>query len=341
MNTSRLIKLAALAAGAGALGWMALSRRRTPDFQFKNKVVLITGGSRGLGLILARKLGNAGARVAICARNSEQLERAEAELKARGIDALAFHCDVTDQAAVASMISQIDCLWGPIDVLINNAGVIQMGPLDSMTAADFDQAMKTHFWAPLNCMWAVIPSMRHRKSGRIVNIASIGGKIAIPHLTPYCASKFALVGLSEGAANELAQQGITLTTICPGLMRTGSHQNALFKGQHRAEFSWFSIAGSLPGSSMSADVAANHIIAAIARGDRLAVIGFTAQCLNLIHAVVPQFVGQLLTAANHFLPANGGIGSDTKRGSESHSLLSPSLVTSLSERATVRNNELD
>jgi NAD(P)-dependent dehydrogenase (short-subunit alcohol dehydrogenase family) len=341
MTTSRLIKFAALAAGAGALGWVALKWRKTQDFQFENKVVLITGGSRGLGLILARKLGSAGARIAICARNTEQLERAEAELKARGIDVLAFCCDVTDQSAVASMITQISGHWGPIHVLINNAGVIQMGPLDSMTAADFDQAMKTHFWAPLNCMWAVIPAMRQRKSGRIVNIASIGGKIAIPHLTPYCASKFALVGLSEGAAQELAQQGIVLTTICPGLMRTGSHQNALFKGQHRREFTWFSIAGSLPGSSMSADAAANQIISTIARGDRLAVIGFTAQCLNLIHAVVPQIVGNILTAANHLLPSNGGIGNDSRRGADSHSPLASSVLTSLSERATVRNNELD
>ena len=124
-------------------------------------------------------------------------------------------------------------------------------------------------------------------------------------------------------------------------MRTGSHQNAQFKGQHRREFTWFSIAGALPGSSMSADVAAAQIVSAIARGDRLAVIGFTAQCLNLIHAVAPQIVDHILTVANRLLPANGGIGNESHRGADSHTLLSPSLLTALSERATVRNNESD
>src|SRR6185503_4123757 len=114
---------------------------------------------------------------------------------------------------------------------------------------------------------AVLPEMRARREGRIVNITSIGGKISVPHLLPYSASKFALVGLSEGLRAELAKDGIVVTTICPGLMRTGSPRNATFKGQHRAEYAWFSIGDSLPVTAMSADRAARQILTACKRGE--------------------------------------------------------------------------
>jgi short-subunit dehydrogenase len=101
--------------------------------------------------------------------------------------------------------------------------------------------MAIHFWAPFYAMQAVLPQMRERGAGRIVNISSIGGKVAVPHLAPYCASKFALVGLSKAMRIELAKDNIFVTTVCPGLMRTGSHVNAVFKGQNEKEFAWFSI----------------------------------------------------------------------------------------------------
>src|SRR5204863_2185868 len=156
---------------------------------------------------------------------------------------------------------------GAIDVLVDNAGIIQVGPLETMTQEDFRRAMNTHFWGPLNTTLAVLPEMRRRKTGRIVNISSIGGKISIPHLVPYSASKFALVGLSEGLRAELAKDGISVTTVCPGLMTTGSPRNAFFKGQNQAEYAWFSISDALPGVAMNAEAAARAIIRACKRGD--------------------------------------------------------------------------
>ena len=95
-------------------------------------------------------------------------------------------------------------------MLVNNAGVIQVGPIEVMTHEDFELAMKAHFWGPLNTILAVLPSMRQRRQGRIVNICSIGGKVSVPHLVPYSASKFALVGLSKGLRAELMKDGIML-----------------------------------------------------------------------------------------------------------------------------------
>ena len=157
--------------------------------------------------------------------------------------------------------------WTNVDVLINNAGVIQVGPLEHMEHEDFENAMATHFWGPLHLMLELIPSMRRRGFGRIVNISSIGGRVAVPHLAPYSASKFALTGLSDAVRAELAPYGIRVTTVCPGLMRTGSPMNAQVKGQHEAEYAWFAIADSLPGFSMSAERAADQILSACAHGD--------------------------------------------------------------------------
>ena len=125
---------------------------------------------------------------------------------------------------------------GAIDVLVNNAGIITVGPLEHASIEDFEESMAVHFWGPLHTMRAAIPHMRRQGGGRIVNISSIGGKVGVPHLAPYCASKFALVGLSEGFRAELLRYGLYVTTVCPGLMRTGSARHAVVKGQHLLEF---------------------------------------------------------------------------------------------------------
>src|SRR5205085_11782954 len=129
-----------------------------------------------------------------------------------------------------------------------------------------EEVMKVHFWAPLHTTLAALPEMRQRRDGRIVNISSIGGKVSVPHLLPYSASKFALTGWSEGLRSELLKDGIYVTTVCPGLMRTGSPRNALFKGKNEAEYAWFSISDALPIVSMSAKRAAQQIVDAAARG---------------------------------------------------------------------------
>ena len=135
-----------------------------------------------------------------------------------------------------------------------------------MTLDDYEQAMAVHFWAPLICTELVLPDMRRRGEGRIVNIASIGGQIGTPHMIPYSASKFALNGLSQSLRAELTKDGVYVTTVCPGFMRTGSPRNAKFKGQHRAEYAWFSIVNSMPLISMNADRAARQIISACRYG---------------------------------------------------------------------------
>ena len=328
------------AAGAGALMAVRSVVRKWSEYDLRGKTVLITGGSRGLGLVMAREFAREGAKVAICARDAEELNRARADLARRGARVLAVPCDVTEQEQVKELVNVVRDHCGQIDVLVNNAGVIQVGPLEVMTVEDYEEAMLTHFWGPLYTTLAVLPEMRQRREGRIVNISSIGGKLSIPHLVPYSASKFALVGLSEGLRAELKKDGVVVTTVCPGLMRTGSPRNATFKGKHRAEYAWFSISDALPISAMKAERAARQVIAACKRGDAEVVLSIQAELAVRFHGLFPGLTADLLGLVNYLLPEAGGIGKRRLKGKDSQSSWSPSLLTVLNERAAEQNNEV-
>jgi NAD(P)-dependent dehydrogenase (short-subunit alcohol dehydrogenase family) len=338
----RLHKQTVLITAAG-LGFVLVARavvRWSRQYDLRDKVVLITGGSRGLGLTLARRLLHQGAHVAICARDESELERARSDLGQDDGRVLIVPCDITDREQVLTMVDNVEHHFGRIDVLINNAGTIQVGPVELMTLDDYEEAMEVHFWGPLYTILSVLPGMRQRREGRIVNISSIGGKMSMPHLLPYNASKFALVGLSEGLRAELSKDGIVVTTVCPGLMRTGSPRNAFFKGQHRAEYAWFSISDALPIVSQSAERAARQIIAACQRGDAQVVLSLPAKLATTVHSLLPGWTTDVLGLANRLLlPAPGGIGSAQRPGKQSSSQLSPSWLTALSDKAAQRNNE--
>ena len=331
MNIAKLA-----AAGAGVFVLKSLWNQLT-NFDLNGKTVLITGGSRGLGLVMASEFAREGARVAICARDEAELQRAQTDL---GGEVMTIPCDVTNKQSVALMIDRVNSRFGGVDVLVNNAGVIQVGPIEVMTPADFEEAMKIHFWGPLNTIFAVLPAMRARKSGRIVNISSIGGKVSVPHLVPYSASKFALVGLSKGLRTELMKDGIKVTTVCPGLMRTGSPRNADFKGKHQLEYAWFSISDALPLLTVSAENAARQIVRACKRGEAELVISVPAKVAVLFESLFPEVMSQILAAVNQFLPGAGGVGTQTMKGRDSKSAWSPSWLTTLNEEAAIRNNEV-
>jgi NAD(P)-dependent dehydrogenase (short-subunit alcohol dehydrogenase family) len=223
-------------AGTGAyLGSRALARS-VRRIDLRGRVVLITGGSRGPGMVMAREFARHGARLALCARAPDELQQAVAELQGAGSDVISVPCDVTWRGEVELMVDSVREHFGRIDVLVNNAGVIGVGPIEEMTLADYEEATRTRFWGPLYMALAVLPLMRRQGWGRILNVTSIGGKVAVPHLLPYAASKFALVGFSEGLRAELAKVGIRVTAAVTGLMRTGSPRNATFKGHHRLEY---------------------------------------------------------------------------------------------------------
>jgi short-subunit dehydrogenase len=332
-----------LTSGAGALMAAAALRfalRQRRRISFRNKIVLISGASRGLGLELARVFAAEGAHLALLAREENKLAAAANELKRGGVEVFTVPCDVRDPEQTRRAVEAVELRLHRIDVLINNAGVIQVGPIEQMGKDDYADAMAIHFWAPLHLIQEVVPVMKRQHAGRIVNIASIGGKIAVPHLLPYTASKFALVGLSEGLRAELAKDNILVTTVCPGLMRTGSHLNAFFKGQQRKEFALFSLMNAMPLASINSARAARQIVQACRRGDAQLIITNQARLAVVTKNLFPELTADVLSVIGRVLPrAKYADGTVLKRGWESRSVVAPSLLTRLSDNAVERNLE--
>jgi NAD(P)-dependent dehydrogenase (short-subunit alcohol dehydrogenase family) len=323
------------------IAWLVLRLIRTARYSLRDKVVLITGGSRGLGLVLARQICAAGGKVALIARDAEELGRAKADLARHGgaANALGVQCDLLDTKQIRSAVRQIIDRFGKIDILINNAGIIEVGPVEHMTREDFERAMRLHFWAPFELISQIVREMRTWGGGRIVNISSIGGKVAVPHLAPYSASKFALTGFSDAIRAELARDNIHVTTVAPGMMRTGSHVNAKFKGRHDAEFGWFAASAGAPLISMNADRAARKILAACRRGQPSLTLTFAARTAILGNALFPNLIGYWMKIVNRFLPRAGNDEGNELRAGSQLRRVAPRWLTRLADRATRRNNE--
>jgi NAD(P)-dependent dehydrogenase (short-subunit alcohol dehydrogenase family) len=322
-----------------AAAWLVLRFIRTARYSLRGKIALITGGSRGLGLVLARHLCAQGGSVALIARDPDELARAKTDLTRRGGTVLTIQCDLLDSGQIQSAVRQVIDRFGKIDILINNAGIIEVGPLEHMTPEDFERAMRLHFWAPFELIAQVVPEMRIWGGGRIVNISSIGGKVAVPHLAPYSASKFALTGFSDAIRAELARDNIHVTTVVPGMMRTGSHVNAKFKGKHEIEFAWFAASAGAPLISMNADRAARKIVAACRRGQPSLSLTFAARGAILGNALFPNLTGYVMRLVNRFLPKPSDAEGNQLRGGSEVRRLIPNWLTRSADRATIRNNE--
>jgi len=286
-------------------------------FSYRDKIALITGGSRGLGLEIARQLCAAGGKVALLARDQNELSQAKSELDRLGTEVLTIPCDLLETAQIQSAVQQTLQHFRKIDILINNAGIIEVGPLAHMQFKDFDRAMRLHFWAPFMLYWLIAPLMRARGGGRIVNISSIGGRMAVPHMAPYSASKFALTGFSDSVRAELARDKIYVTTVTPGMMRTGSDVHAKFKGDHAAEFRWFNLANKLPFASISVERAARKILNACRRGKPNLVMPVTAYFIIAANAVFPNLMARLMQMVNRSLPTQvSESGNEARAGAE-------------------------
>jgi len=286
-------------------------------FSYRDKVVLITGGSRGLGLEIARQICADGGKVALIARDPDELTRAKSTLERFETEVLTIRCDLLDSAQIQAAVQQMLQHFGRIDILINNAGIIEIGPLAHMQLKDFDRAMRLHFWAPFILQLLIVPQMRAKDGGRIVNISSIGGRIAVPHMAAYSASKFALAGFSDAMRPELADDDIFVTTVTPGLMRTGSHIHATFKGDHTAEYKWFNWSRKIPFASISVERAARKILKACRRGKPTLIMPYSTYLIIAANAVFPNLTARVMRMFNRGLPPRVSLsGNEARSGAE-------------------------
>ena len=324
-----------------------MSGQQSVTAEGSSPIALVLGGSRGLGLLIARELGAVGHRLVLCARHPAELDQAAADLRERGHLVRTEVCDVADAAQVDALVARTERDDGPIEVLVCVAGVIQVGPLRALGREHFQDAIDIMLWGPVNAALAVVPVMRSRGRGRIGVVTSVGGLIAAPHLLPYSTAKFGAVGFTRGLRSELAGSGVSVTTVAPGLMRTGSHLRARFVGDHPREYAWFASAASLPVLSMDAERAAARIVRAVLLGRSDLTLTPLAWVAPRVAALFPRFTAGLLGATTRMLPsAPRASDRGTLEGWQANERLSPTArrwvarLTALGSTAARRFNEI-
>lgn len=331
-RTTKRVMLAAIGGG------LMLRRRR---YRWSDRVVVIVGGSRGLGLLLARRLGGKGARLVLAARDGAELGRAKQSLGEEGIDAHLVVADVADRAQARALVAEAVQRFGRLDVLINAASIIPVAPLEAVSEDDLRAAMDVNFWGTVHTCWAALPHLKKQPGARLVNVSSIGGAVSVPHLLPYSCAKFAVRGLSEGLQAELAPHGVRVTTVLPWLMRTGSAGHALVKGHRTAEAALFTLAAALPLLTMDAGRAADQIVRATERGRPFLTLGLLGKAARLTHALLPGTTGRVLAVVSGLLPsAPERAAQDGPSLAREHpSWMTRSFLAGLQHRAAAHNNE--
>ena len=219
---------------------------------FKNKVVVITGASSGIGEASAIKFAKKNANVVLVARRKEKLLQVQKKISKYTDSTLICQCDVSNKLQVKEMSDAVLDRFGRIDVLVNNAGFVIYGKVNELSTEEIIAQMETNYFGMVFCTKAFLPQMLEQHSGHIVNVASVGASFGVPGIASYCATKFAMLGFSEGLRHELAGTGVGLTVVSPIMVRT-----PLFDHPSFDNFSKFST-----GVSLSSETVAKTIIKA-------------------------------------------------------------------------------
>lgn len=196
---------------------------------FKNKIILITGASSGIGKESAIEFAKLGANIILVARKKDKLEQVANELKKFNVSALVCQCDVSKKDQVKEMSKIVLEKFESIDVLVNNAGFAIYGSVDDLTIDEIESQMETNYFGMVYCIKNFLPSMLKKKSGHIVNVASVAASFGLPGIASYCASKFAMLGFSEGLKHELNNTGVGITVVSPIMVRTNFFEHPSFE----------------------------------------------------------------------------------------------------------------
>jgi NAD(P)-dependent dehydrogenase (short-subunit alcohol dehydrogenase family) len=285
-----------------ALASVYAALRRPHQAPLRGRVAVVCGGSRGLGRALARELLLRGASVAICGRDARSLEDTRVWLEGSGGRVFAQVCDLRSEAQTLEFFDDVERELGPADIVIANAATILVAPIETLSPADFDLSMREIFGTTTRAALTVLPGMQSRRSGTIVFITSIGGRLGVPHLASYSAAKFAAVGFAEALSAEVAKDGVRVLSVFPGLMRTGSHAHAVFRGRPERELGWFGAGAVTPLGSMHGERAARRVVRAIIDGERRVTLTLAARLAIALHDFVPGVWSALSALAARLLP---------------------------------------
>ncbi len=247
----------------------------------RGKVVVITGASTGIGQATAEAFAREGATVVLAARSEGRLDRIAGEIEQAGGRAIPVAVDVTDRSAVFEKIKEVAEAQGRIDVLVNNAGIGLLSPVEDMDPEDLKRVFEVNLFGLIWCTQAVLPHMTRQKHGRIVNVSSVVGKSPLPHLSAYAASKFAVQAFSDTLRMEVGQHGISVSVVCPPRVDTAFHYTPLMrlkKGQR------------MSAPAISAESVAATVVRATRKGSREVVISFYGKAFVLFRRLSPRLM---------------------------------------------------
>ena len=196
---------------------------------FTNKVIVITGASSGIGKQVAIEFGKLGAKLVLIGRKKDKLEQTAMELKKFSCSTMICQCDVSKKNEVDTMTNLVLKKFGSVDILINNAGFAIYGSVSDLSIDEIELQMQTNYLGMVYCIKKFLPSMLHQKSGHIVNVASVAASFGLPGIASYCASKFAMLGFSEGLKHELKNSGVDITVVSPIMVRTNFFDHPSFE----------------------------------------------------------------------------------------------------------------
>jgi NAD(P)-dependent dehydrogenase (short-subunit alcohol dehydrogenase family) len=299
-----------LALGAGLL--LSAAARRARRIDLRGRVVMITGGARGLGLAIAREFLKRGCKLAICGRGGDVVDRAVEELRSQGADVFGAACDASDPEQARDFVARVVERFGSIDVLVNNAGQCFAGPAVQLEAETVEQALRGIFWVQFHPTMAVLPHMRSRRFGRIVNITSISGKLPTSHQAAYSTGKYAATGWSETLSVELAREGIHVSTLTPPPLRNGAPMGVHFNGRAEEEFLWFTRILTSRLATTTADRTARVVVDAAEHGDRERAISALSWFGTRVQGLSPNLMGWFMTQLERWQPDHGAPGEKSK-----------------------------
>jgi dehydrogenase/reductase SDR family member 7B len=250
-------------------------------YDFRGRAVLVTGAASGIGRATAEAFARAGANVALTSRDTKQLETIAAQLRPTGARVSTHHLDVTDRREAFAVIETVAKEFGRLDVLVNNAGIGQCLPLEELQQEDAHKIVDTNLMGVIHCIQAALPIMKKQGSGQIVNISSTAGHKGMPFLSVYCATKFAVRGLTESLRMELRKKKIEVISICPGTTETEFFRRAVTSGKGwRLKSPW----------THSSEGVAERILHACARHKRELVLTAEGKIMVIINKFAPRLI---------------------------------------------------